>query len=125
MQKALFYKQVDNSKVRCLLCPHKCLIEPEQYGLCHTRFNRKGFLYTASYGFLSAVSSDPIEKKPLYHFYPGTNILSIGSFGCNLSCDFCQNCDISQIDDRTFDRHPFREPEDIEKISHVYHQKLL
>ena len=113
MQKALFYKQVDNSKVQCLLCPHNCLIEPEQYGLCHTRLNRKGVLYTASYGFLSAVSSDPIEKKPLYHFYPGSSILSIGSFGCNLSCDFCQNCEISQIDDRSYDRHSFTEPEDI------------
>jgi pyruvate formate lyase activating enzyme len=70
-------------------------------------------LYTANYGILSAVSSDPIEKKPLYHFHPGSNILSIGSLGCNLSCDFCQNCEISQIHDIIPESYPFREPEDI------------
>lgn len=113
MQEALFYRKVENSRVQCLLCPHNCIIEPEEFGICHTRINHGGSLYTANYGYLSAISSDPIEKKPLYHFHPGTSILSIGSFGCNMSCDFCQNCDISQIDDRSYDRHPFREPEDI------------
>ena len=113
MQEALYYKQEDNLEVQCLLCPHLCLIEPDQHGICLTRMNQNGQLFTLSYGILSAVSSDPIEKKPLYHFYPGSNILSIGSYGCNLSCDFCQNCEISQIDDRVFDRHPFTEPEDI------------
>jgi pyruvate formate lyase activating enzyme len=113
MQDALFYKQIDDQAVQCLLCPHKCIIEPGQYGLCHTRKNENGMLGTESYGILSAISTDPVEKKPLYHFYPGSDILSIGSFGCNLRCDFCQNCEISQIDDSTLSRHSFRDPEDI------------
>lgn len=113
MQEALFYKQLEDQKVQCLLCPHRCKIEPGGYGKCNTRLNNGGTLFTESYGILSAISSDPIEKKPLYHFYPGHQILSIGSFGCNLSCDFCQNCEISQIDEKILSRHSFRDPEDI------------
>lgn len=66
-----------------------------------------------SYGLISAISSDPVEKKPLYHFLPGSSILSIGSLGCNLSCDFCQNCNISQPDSETFSQYPYRESSDI------------
>jgi pyruvate formate lyase activating enzyme len=124
MQDALFYKQIENQKVQCLLCPHRCLIEPGNYGLCHTRANDGGKLYTESYGILSAISSDPIEKKPLYHFKPGQNILSIGSFGCNLSCDFCQNCEISQIDERILARHSYRDPSDIVSKAHLHKNNL-
>ena len=113
MHRALFYKQLEDQHVQCLLCPHQCKIKPEQYGICKTRVNKRGRLCTESYGILSAISSDPIEKKPLYHFHPGRPVLSIGSFGCNLTCDFCQNCEISQIDQRIFARHSYREPEDI------------
>jgi len=113
MQEALFYKQLENQKVQCSLCPHRCKIEPGHYGKCRTRLNNGGRLFAESYGILSAISTDPIEKKPLYHFYPGHQILSIGSFGCNLSCDFCQNCEISQIDEKILSRHSFRDPEDI------------
>jgi len=113
MQEALYFKQLDNLEVQCLLCPHRCKAEPDQYGKCRTRVNRGGKLFTESYGILSAITSDPIEKKPLYHFQPGRNILSLGSFGCNMSCDFCQNCEISQIDQKIFSRHTSRDPEDI------------
>ena len=113
MQEALYYKKLENQGVQCLLCPHNCQPDPGQYGKCKTRVNRDGLLYTESYGILSSITSDPIEKKPLYHFYPGRNILSIGSFGCNLSCDFCQNCEITQIDEKVLSRHSHREPEDI------------
>jgi len=113
MHEALFYKQLENQDVQCLLCPHECIIEPEQYGKCKTRVNRGGLLFSESYGILSSISSDPIEKKPLYHYYPGHNILSIGSFGCNLRCDYCQNCEITQIDEKVLSRHSFRAPEDI------------
>ncbi|MDF1576171.1 MAG: AmmeMemoRadiSam system radical SAM enzyme [Bacteroidales bacterium] len=115
MQEALYYKQLDNQEVQCQLCPHRCKIEPGQYGKCRTRVNQGGILFTESYGILSAISSDPIEKKPLYHFQPGRHILSIGSFGCNLNCDFCQNCEISQIDQKIFSRHSFQKPEDMVK----------
>jgi len=113
MQPASFYETRENRSVQCLLCPHRCILEPDQYGKCNTRVNREGELITESFGILSAISTDPVEKKPLYHFYPGRSILSIGSFGCNLSCDFCQNCDISQIDPYVLSHHPSREPEDI------------
>ena len=113
MQEALHYRKYDKQWVECLLCPHGCKLKPDQYGKCRTRINKDGKLFTESYGILSSISSDPIEKKPLYHFQPGRSILSIGSFGCNLSCDFCQNCEISQIDQGIFSRHPSRDPEDI------------
>lgn len=99
--------------VQCLLCPHTCILDTDQYGICNTRVNRDGKLFSESYGILSSISTDPIEKKPLYHFHPGKSILSIGSFGCNLSCDFCQNCEISQINPHILSHHPSREPEDI------------
>jgi len=113
VQEASYYKSLDHQIVQCELCPHHCTLENGQYGKCRTRINEHGVLYTQSYGILSSISSDPIEKKPLYHFYPGSSILSIGSFGCNLSCDYCQNCEITQINERIFSQHPSREPEDM------------
>jgi pyruvate formate lyase activating enzyme len=113
MQEALYYHALEEKKVECLLCPHRCVIKPGQYGQCRTRLNRDGTLYSGSFGILSSISTDPVEKKPLYHFFPGQSILSIGGFGCNLSCDFCQNCEISQIGQKIFSRHPFRDPDDI------------
>jgi pyruvate formate lyase activating enzyme len=113
MQPALYYRTLEDMKVQCQLCPHQCTLSPGRYGKCNTRINRDGKLYTESYGILSAISSDPVEKKPLYHFFPGHPILSIGSFGCNFACDFCQNCDISQITPKMFSLHPVRDPWDI------------
>ena len=91
MQEALFYKKLDNNKVRCKLCPHECIIREEKVGICSGRKNIKGKLYAVNYGKTISLSMDPIEKKPLYHFFPGKKILSIGPNGCNLSCKFCQN----------------------------------
>lgn len=113
MYPALYYKTETGNRVRCQLCPNNCLLEPGEVGKCNTRVNRNGKLITESYGVLSSISTDPIEKKPLYHFLPGRPILSIGSFGCNLKCDFCQNCSISQVDPDIFSHHPVREPEDM------------
>lgn len=113
MHAAAHYKIKENRKVQCTLCPHYCLLEPGEYGKCKSRVNRDGKLFSESYGILSAISLDPIEKKPLYHFFPGKSILSLGSFGCNMSCDFCQNCEISQIDHRIFSHHPTRDPDDM------------
>ena len=96
VMQALFYN-VENNKVRCRLCPHHCLIGEGQTGLCRVRKNEQGVLVAENYGRLSSVHLDPIEKKPLYHFYPGRSILSIGSVGCNMRCKFCQNSDISQV----------------------------
>lgn len=87
-------------RVECRICPHRCNIEEGHLGLCKARTNRNGVIVSENYGRLTAVALDPIEKKPLYHFHPGSRILSIGSYGCNLNCPFCQNCDISMVGSR-------------------------
>lgn len=84
-------------RVECMVCPHHCKIEEGHLGLCKARRNKDGRIICDNYGRLTAVALDPIEKKPLYHFHPGSRILSVGSYGCNLSCPFCQNCDISMV----------------------------
>lgn len=94
--QASFYTS-ENGRVHCHLCPHHCLIKDGHTGICHVRRNVNGKLQIETYGRLAAVHLDPIEKKPLYHFYPGSQILSIGSVGCNMQCKFCQNCDLSQV----------------------------
>lgn len=88
--------QGDNDDLKCLLCPHGCILSPGQRGICRIRENDGSTIKLLSYGIVSSYSSDPVEKKPLYHFFPGKNILSIGSYGCNMRCDFCQNDQISQ-----------------------------
>jgi pyruvate formate lyase activating enzyme len=97
MKEALWYEKLPDNKVRCELCPHRCVISPGHRGICEVRENRDGRLATLNYRLFSSVTVDPIEKKPLYHFYPGSKILSAGSFGCNLQCKFCQNHEISQL----------------------------
>ncbi|MGC8778368.1 MAG: AmmeMemoRadiSam system radical SAM enzyme [Candidatus Caldatribacteriaceae bacterium] len=98
MKEARFWeKERDTSRIRCLLCPHHCLIEEDHVGICRVRQNQKGVLCAQTYGKISSLALDPVEKKPLYHFYPGRSILSVGSVGCNLRCLFCQNWHISQI----------------------------
>ena len=82
--------------MRCALCPHACLIPPGRHGRCRVRFNRGGVLEMPFHGRLSSIAVDPIEKKPLYHFHPGKNILSVGFVGCSFRCPFCQNHRISQ-----------------------------
>lgn len=90
-------KEEDTDRVRCLLCPHNCLIPAGQTGRCRVRKNEHGQLWTLNYGELTAAALDPMEKKPLYHFHPGKTILSFGTFGCNMRCRFCQNHEISQM----------------------------
>ncbi len=97
LQEALYYKKLQNQSVRCTLCPFDCIINNGKSGICKVRKNKDGILYSLNYEKLSAVHIDPIEKKPLYHFYPGKNILSLGSLGCNLKCNYCQNSHISQF----------------------------
>lgn len=81
----------------CDVCMHRCSLEEGQTGFCHARMNIDGVIRPKNYGLLTAMALDPIEKKPLRRFHPGSMILSVGSFGCNLACPFCQNNDISQF----------------------------
>lgn len=92
---ALFWSGAENGGVRCALCPHNCSIPEGAAGICGVRKNAGGVLTASGYGQISAIALDPIEKKPLALFHPGTRILSIGGFGCNLRCPFCQNSEIS------------------------------
>ena len=84
------------NKQACNLCPHHCALAEGQVGFCRTRHNEGGQIKSLNYGRVTSLAIDPIEKKPLYHFYPGSVILSLGSFGCNMACPFCQNYTISQ-----------------------------
>lgn len=103
MVEALFYQKVADCRVKCLLCPRNCTIDPDKFGDCRARRNRDGELIAETYGKLSSLNLDPVEKKPLYHFFPGSSILSAGSVGCNLHCQFCQNHTLSQC-------NPYRPP---------------
>ncbi len=96
MKEAYLYKKLDDKKVRCNLCNHRCLIKNQDKGKCCVRKNIDGVLYSLVYRKLIAENSDPIEKKPLFHFLPGTYSLSIATVGCNFKCFFCQNFNISQ-----------------------------
>jgi len=96
MKEALFWHAAENGKIGCELCPHLCQIADGKRGICGIRLAREGRLYAAAYGLISSAHIDPIEKKPLYHFYPGSQIFSIGGWGCNFKCSFCQNWTISQ-----------------------------
>ncbi len=93
----MLYQQLENQRVRCRLCAHRCFIAEGKRGVCSVRENRGGRLYSLVYGKLISLQIDPIEKKPLFHFFPGSKIFSIASPGCNFRCSFCQNWQISQI----------------------------
>jgi pyruvate formate lyase activating enzyme len=101
--KSAFYDKLEDSKVQCNICNHRCKIAPGRYGLCRARVNENGDLYSITYGQISSYNIDPIEKKPFYHFYPGSLAYSIGGYGCNMSCLGCQNYIISQKDARCVD----------------------
>ena len=100
MREALFYEQ-QGQDARCCLCPKKCIISEGRTGFCRVRQNVGGNLYSINYAQATAQALDPIEKKPLYHFYPGSTILSLGTWGCNFACQFCQNWHIAQTQPQT------------------------
>lgn len=96
MVEARLWKSLKDDKVQCRLCNHFCVIRPDQYGLCGVRQNLSGTLFTLNYGRIAALNLDPVEKKPLYHFQPGTLTFSFAAMGCNMGCVFCQNASLSQ-----------------------------
>ncbi|NCQ30760.1 MAG: AmmeMemoRadiSam system radical SAM enzyme [Armatimonadetes bacterium] len=98
MTEARYWKPASEHRVDCYLCSRRCRIGEGQMGFCSVRANRGGKLYSLVYGRPCAVNVDPVEKKPLFHFLPGTEILSIGTVGCNLDCRFCQNASLSRGD---------------------------
>jgi len=92
----MFYEKLADEKVRCYLCAHHCTIHREKRGICGVRINTNGTLYSLVYGKLISLNIDPIEKKPLFHFYPASSSFSIATVGCNFKCKHCQNYEISQ-----------------------------
>jgi len=97
VKEAEFYERLEGKKVRCTLCPHGCVVANRERGICGVRENRDGTYYTLVYGNPCALHTDPIEKKPLFHFLPGASAFSISTAGCNFECRFCQNWNISQF----------------------------
>ena len=96
LHEALYYKKLEHKKVECQLCPRQCVVDDWERGYCGVRENRGGTYYTFVYSQVCSAHNDPIEKKPLFHFLPGTNAFSIATAGCNMLCKFCQNWQISQ-----------------------------
>ncbi|MBN1456030.1 MAG: radical SAM protein, partial [Methanomicrobia archaeon] len=97
MKEAMFYERLEGDAVRCHLCPHACKIKESRRGICGVRENQEGILYSLVYGTVVAEAIDPIEKKPLFQFYPGSTAYSLATVGCNFRCKNCQNYDISQM----------------------------
>lgn len=131
MHKASFYLKKENEIVKCELCPNKCVLKVNKIGKCMVRKNIDGELYNLSYGKISSMSLDPIEKKPIYQYKPKSKVYSIGSYGCNFTCDFCQNHHIAQNKPKTI----YMSPEDVIKkakekkdnigIAYTYNEPLI
>jgi pyruvate formate lyase activating enzyme len=115
MKEAVFYTKMAAEKVRCTLCPRFCIIQDGKVGACGARSNKSGTLYSAVYGKLCSLNIDPIEKKPFFHFAPGTECLSIATMGCNLMCAFCQNWEVS---------HP-EKPESLQEGEEMAPEKVV
>lgn len=109
IKEARLWEKLDDQKVHCYLCAHECKIAQDKYGICGVRQNRQGNLYTTIYADVITAHVDPIEKKPLYHFLPGSRSFSIATIGCNFKCGFCQNWQISQKSTKDGYAHSRRE----------------
>ncbi|MFH1477952.1 MAG: AmmeMemoRadiSam system radical SAM enzyme [Verrucomicrobiota bacterium] len=118
MKKALFWRTTESGKIQCELCPHHCVIAEKKAGLCGVRRVDDGGLAAAGYGLISSRHNDPIEKKPLFHFHPGSTIFSIGGWGCNFACRFCQNWQISQT---VTDQSPSLQPDEVVQAARDQH----
>jgi pyruvate formate lyase activating enzyme len=130
LMEARYWRTLPNKKVQCQLCPHFCVVAGGAQGKCRSRINLEGKLYTKNYGKTISLSMDPIEKKPLYHYYPGTEILSLGPNTCNLSCAFCQNYEISQYEVDTMYLSPMQLKErvnamGIKQVAFTYTEPLM
>ena len=116
-----YYRRLENGRVECQLCPHHCRIAEGKTGVCKSRRNQGGVLFSDVYGKPCALAIDPIEKKPLYHFHPGTTCLSIACTGCNFRCLNCQNHDISQVFPEQVECYDLS-PEDVVSLCEKHHQ---
>ena len=120
MKACRYYKQLDDGRVECTLCPHHCRIAEGKTGVCRSRRNQNGMLVSGVYGKPCSLAIDPIEKKPLYHFHPGTTCLSLACTGCNFRCLNCQNHDISQVAPSDVNHYELS-PEDVVALCLKHH----
>ena len=120
MMECRYYQRLADGAVECQLCPHHCRIADGKTGICRSRRNRHGTLISEAYGNPCALAIDPVEKKPLYHFHPGTTCLSIACTGCNFRCLNCQNHDISQASPTLVDSYPLS-PADVVALCLKHH----
>jgi len=134
MQEAQFYTKQKNKNVRCRLCNHGCVISPGKTGICGVRENQKGILYSLVYGKAIAGQVDPVEKKPLFHFLPGTTTYGVSTVGCNFRCQQCLNWSLTQVDDHSTLYLPEMAPaqlvataleENCQSISFTYNEPTL
>lgn len=121
MEEALLWSR-ESGKVRCELCAWRCLIPNDESGICGVRINQKGVLYSKNYGKIVYMDQQPIEKLPMFHFYPGSETISLASFGCNMKCKFCINSDISQKDAGRGDKYT---PEEVIKLANKKGVKVV
>jgi pyruvate formate lyase activating enzyme len=117
--EARYYEKLDHKKIRCRLCPRECVIDDRERGYCGVRENRGGTYYSLVYARPCAMNADPIEKKPLFHFLPGSRAFSIATAGCNVNCKFCQNWEISQVRPEEV-RSVYMPPEKIARAARNY-----
>lgn len=103
--RAMYQKHLPDGRVQCLLCPHECRLKDNHSGICGVRRNISGELRSLNWGLVSSAAIDPIEKKPLYNYCPGSSIVSFGTFGCSFRCRFCQNWSISHLDNDQFNTY--------------------
>lgn len=116
LREASFYERNTDGGITCRLCPRQCVLHDGEKGYCKVRTNRKGRLFSLVYGRVAARNNDPIEKKPLFHVYPGSKSFSIATYGCNISCKFCQNWEIAQEYGDIF-KLPFTSPDSVVKMA--------
>ena len=121
IRKAKYQKKIDEDYSQCLTCERKCKIKKGKVGFCQTRINKDSEIFTIVYGLIPAMSLNPIEKKPLYHFFPGSIAITIGTYGCNFSCFWCQNHHLShpkeKIKNLVINTSKYTSPEDIVKMA--------
>jgi len=120
MKQTLYFKKIDANRIKCNLCPHHCILKQGETGICRVRKNINSELYSLNYGKICSAHFDPVEKKPLYHFFPGKTILSLGSVGCNLHCKNCQNYDISQS---SVEEYPYLKGYSVKEIINIAKSK--
>ncbi|GHU15952.1 AmmeMemoRadiSam system radical SAM enzyme [Spirochaetia bacterium] len=132
MSEGRFFENAEGAAIRCTLCPHQCRIPAGGRGVCGVRENQNGALALPYYGYITAIARDPIEKKPLRRFRPGSSILSLGFAGCNLRCPFCQNWRISQISGAAAAPGRYLKPEEAialakadRQIAYTYSEPLI